>query len=174
MSNVLYIKLLNTDFFSKVIIDDRFANFCFLFILSDKSYMSYAYFGAHNIQRRRHRCQWMLKLVTWNRHWCRRCPSQLWEGSILCLMPPEPPDQFSDSLWHHFALYNVLQISGIKFQLHFFFFFLLMSAPTAYGSYQARSCICKLSQSSQQCWILNPLTEARDWTQILTETTSGP
>lgn len=123
MSNVLYIKLLNTDFFSKVIIDDRFANFCFLFILSDKSYMSYAYFGAHNIQRRRHRCQWMLKLVTWNRHWCRRCPSQLWEGSILCLMPPEPPDQFSDSLWHHFALYNVLQISGIKFQLHFFFLF---------------------------------------------------
>ena len=26
------------------------------------------------------------------------------------------------------------------------------------------SCVCNLHYSSQQCWILNPLSEARDWT----------
>ena len=31
-----------------------------------------------------------------------------------------------------------------------------------------------LNHSSQQCRILNPLSEARDKTHILTETTSGP
>ena len=29
-------------------------------------------------------------------------------------------------------------------------------------------CICDLHQSSQQCWILNPLSEARDQTCVLT------
>ena len=33
--------------------------------------------------------------------------------------------------------------------------------------------ICDLRQSLRQCWILNPLKEARDQTHILTETTSG-
>ena len=29
------------------------------------------------------------------------------------------------------------------------------------------SCVCNLHHSSWQCWILNPLSEARDWTHIL-------
>ena len=29
------------------------------------------------------------------------------------------------------------------------------------------SCICTLHHSSQQCWISDPLSEARDWTHIL-------
>jgi len=32
------------------------------------------------------------------------------------------------------------------------------------------SCICDLHHSSQQCQILNPLSEARDWTYILMDT----
>ena len=34
--------------------------------------------------------------------------------------------------------------------------------------------ICDLYNSLQQCWILNPLSEARDLSHILTETTLGP
>jgi len=33
-----------------------------------------------------------------------------------------------------------------------------------------RSCICDLHHSSQQHRILNPLSEARDWARILTNT----
>ena len=29
------------------------------------------------------------------------------------------------------------------------------------------SCVCDLQRSSQQCWLLNPLSEARDGTHIL-------
>ena len=32
------------------------------------------------------------------------------------------------------------------------------------------SCLCNLHHSSQQCWILNPLSEARDQTHILITT----
>ena len=68
-----------------------------------------------------------------------------------------------------------------------------MAAPVAYGSSQARGriraaagayttatatpdprYICDLRYSLQQCWILNPLSEARDQTCIFTETTLGP
>ena len=68
-----------------------------------------------------------------------------------------------------------------------------MAAPVAYGSSQARngirsaaaayptatatlylSHICKLRHSLWQRWILNSLSEARDQTYILAETTSGP
>ena len=70
--------------------------------------------------------------------------------------------------------------------LFFLFFFLLFRAtPVAYGISWARgqikvatfslathdpSCFCNLCHSSQQCQILNPLSEARDWTHILTDT----
>ena len=73
------------------------------------------------------------------------------------------------------------------------FFFLSMAAPVASGSSQAwghsraaavafatamatldLSLICDLHCSLQQCWILNPLSGARDHTRILTETTLGP
>ena len=68
-------------------------------------------------------------------------------------------------------------------------FFLFQAASVTSGSSQARgrigvaaeayatamavlnlSCICDLCHSSQQCWILNPLTEAGDWTHILMDT----
>ena len=32
------------------------------------------------------------------------------------------------------------------------------------------SCVCDLHHSSQQRWILNPLSESRDWTHILMDT----
>ena len=34
--------------------------------------------------------------------------------------------------------------------------------------------ICNLCYSLQQLWIFNPLSEARDWVCILTETMLGP
>ena len=74
--------------------------------------------------------------------------------------------------------------------IFFFLFLAFFSATfTAYGSSQARGriravaaghshsnarCearICDLHHSSQQCWILNPLRETRDWTCILMSTT---
>ena len=33
------------------------------------------------------------------------------------------------------------------------------------------SCLCDLHHNSQQCWILNPLSEAEDQTLILMDTT---
>ena len=67
-----------------------------------------------------------------------------------------------------------------------------MAAPAAYGSSPARgeselqlpasatatamldlSHICNLCHSSRPCWVLNPLSEARDQTHILTDTVSG-
>ena len=73
--------------------------------------------------------------------------------------------------------------------LHFFFFFHLFRAtPAAHGSSQARdqiravaaglhhshsntrSELCDLHHSSWQCWVLNLLSEARDWTHILMDT----
>jgi len=70
-----------------------------------------------------------------------------------------------------------------------FCFLLFRPSPAAYGSSQARgqiratapayttatatwdpSCICDLHHGSQQRWILNPLSEARDRTCILMDT----
>ena len=70
-----------------------------------------------------------------------------------------------------------------------FFFFFFRAALAAYGSSQARgqigaagaayvtaiampdlSHICDLHCSLRQCWILNPLREARDQTRILMDT----
>ena len=54
------------------------------------------------------------------------------------------------------------------------FFGLFRATPTAYGSSQARGGIeavaTGLHHSSQQCWILNPLSEARDRICILMDT----
>ena len=35
------------------------------------------------------------------------------------------------------------------------------------------NCICDLCRNLWQCWILNPLSEVRDQTRILTDTMSG-
>ena len=72
----------------------------------------------------------------------------------------------------------------------FFFFFFFNTTPAAYGGCQARgqiraaaeACITAtatvdldyICNSLWQCWILNPLSEARDQNCILTETTSSP
>ena len=52
---------------------------------------------------------------------------------------------------------------GLKLELQ------LPAYPTATATWDP-SCICKLHHNSQQCWILNPLSEARNWTHILTGT----
>ena len=36
-----------------------------------------------------------------------------------------------------------------------------------------QSHICHLHRSSWQCWILNPLSEARDWTHVLMDASPG-
>ena len=68
---------------------------------------------------------------------------------------------------------------------------LFRASPMAYGSSQVKlelqlpayatatvtqdtSHVCDLHRSSQQCWILNPLREARDWTCILMDTSRVP
>ena len=72
---------------------------------------------------------------------------------------------------------------GFRFCFVLFCFFVGFKAiPLAYGSFQARSQIravatatamldpsrvCNLHHSSWQCWILNPLSEARDPTLTL-------
>ena len=67
-----------------------------------------------------------------------------------------------------------------------------MAAPAAFGSSRARSQtgdaavayatatatpdlshICNLHHSLRQCWLLNPLKEARDQTRSLTDTMLG-
>ena len=76
----------------------------------------------------------------------------------------------------------------ICFWFCFLSFCLFRAAPAAYGGSQARgsnrsygcrptatampdpSRICKRHHSSPQCWIRNPLSEARDGTRILTDT----
>ena len=60
----------------------------------------------------------------------------------------------------------VLSVSALKF--NFFF----KAAPVTYGSFQARgrmSCICDLHCLCQH-QIFNPLSEPRDWTLILMDT----
>ena len=71
----------------------------------------------------------------------------------------------------------------------FFFFLSFRATPVAYGGSQTRgliraveaglcngttatatwdpSCICNLHHNSQQCWILNLVSVARDWTCVL-------
>ena len=79
---------------------------------------------------------------------------------------------------------RMLFINAIHTHTHTIFFWsfcLLRATPAAYGGFQARgpirtiaaayaratamwdpSHVCDLCHSSQQCWILKPLSEARD------------
>ena len=52
---------------------------------------------------------------------------------------------------------------GVKSELQ------LPAYPTATATPDP-GCICSLCRSSSQHWILNPLSKARDWTHILTDT----
>ena len=62
-------------------------------------------------------------------------------------------------------------------QIIYFSFFLFRATLVAYRSSwaggQIRAAAVGLHHSLWQCWILNPLSEARNWTCIHTETTSG-
>ena len=79
--------------------------------------------------------------------------------------------------------------SRLFFFSFLFFFFLFRAAPAAYGGFQARSLFgaaaaglhhshssgdlshaCDLHHSSQQCWTLNSLREARSQTHIFMDT----
>ena len=82
------------------------------------------------------------------------------------------------------------ELSSLTVNIHSFFFFCLFRATLeAYGRFQARveseleplafttatatpdpSCICDLHHSSQPCQIRDPLSEARDRTHILMDT----
>ena len=85
---------------------------------------------------------------------------------------------------------NVIEEPSFQFYLSLFFFFKtacaayvnswargqIGAAATAYAIATAMpnlSCICNLGCSLWQCWILNPLSEARGGTCILMDTMSG-
>ena len=82
------------------------------------------------------------------------------------LNPPE-----SDASLFNFRIF-IRWLSERFFFVCFFVFF--RAAPAAYGGSQARGWIgaaaSGLQHSSWQCQILNPLSEARDWTCILMDT----
>ena len=112
-------------------------------------------------------------------------------------------EQTREGLWLlHWTLYisvglswgplNLLVQVDFHFLYYLFIYCLFRAAFAAYGSFQARgpiraaaashttatamrdpSRICDLHHSSEQCWILNPLSEARDWTCVLNGYSSG-
>ena len=51
---------------------------------------------------------------------------------------------------------------------------LLLLAYTTATSTRDRSHICDLHHISEQCWILNPLSETRDRTHILVDASRAP
>ena len=75
-----------------------------------------------------------------------------------------------DLLYYYYSS-NASQLCLCIHKLIFLIFLLLRAAPTAYGSSQARGWIgaeaAGLHHSSRQHWILNPLSEDRDWTHDL-------
>ena len=91
----------------------------------------------------------------------------------------------------HIKMYVFIIISAIELNICLFICFLFTAAPVACGSFQTRGQIgataeacatattsdsshtCDLHHSLRQCQILNPWSEARDQTCILTETTLG-
>ena len=88
----------------------------------------------------------------------------------------------------YFDLYSfITRCLEVYFLFSFFLFSFFRAVLIAYGSSQARSQIgtvanglhdspinqshiCSLHHSSQQCWILNPLSKARDRTCVLMDT----
>ena len=66
---------------------------------------------------------------------------------LFCFLGP--------NLWHM----EVPRL-GVKSELQ------LLAYTTAITTWDP-TCVCNPHYSSQQCWILNPLNEARDWTPIL-------
>ena len=69
-------------------------------------------------------------------------------------------------LWLHLQHMEVLRL-GAESELQ------LPAYTTAIATW-GLSRICNLHHSSWQCWIINPLSEARDWTHILMDTSQLP
>ena len=79
--------------------------------------------------------------------------------------------RFVTTAWTLFTLLiwrDFRRVRESKLGFPFFFFLLIRTTPTAYGDSQARSLLrataASLCHSSQECRILKPLSEARDWT----------
>ena len=120
---------------------------------------------------------------------------------VGCFPPPcIYKSQFINDIWaqkSHEGMSSNLRGGRVLFFLFCFALFcfcLLRVAPLVYGSSLAKgeiraavvlacatatptqdlSCICNLHQSSQQCQILNPLSEASVWTCVLMDTSWVP
>ena len=126
----------------------------------------------------------------------------LWLGSIPGWGTSECHRQGKNEMkWNEIKMYDhsgivgylkIIIKSNFQYLYRFFFSFLwlnlqrrevprlqvelelqLWSYATTTTAAPDLSCICNLCQSLWQHWILNPLSEARNQTCILTETTSG-
>ena len=138
---------------------------------------------------------YMQVLLAWTRfsnQLCKYLGAGLLDGiAVLCLALLETTQPCPSSTLMKSLLLNVLfsnwRCSGGRVVLFCFvfailrvrqrmvltfisFFLLFRAALTAYGGSQDRGWIgpaaAGLHCSSQQCWIPNPLSEARDWTYI--------
>ena len=66
-------------------------------------------------------------------------------------------------LWLHLWHTEVPRL-GVESELQ-------LPAYTTATATQELSCICDLQHRSQQCWIADPLSKAKDWTSVLMDTT---
>ena len=103
-------------------------------------------------------------------------------GSLTYWVRPEIEPTFSGILFGFLTLWATKELLclcffAFVFVFVFLSFSLFRAIPAAYGSSLARGWvgaattglwhICNLCCSSRQHWILNPLSEARDWTHVL-------
>ena len=109
--------------------------------------------------------------------WKKEHSGALWVSFIRALIPltRTPPSQPN-----HIQKAPLLSLSLFSF---LFFIGRFRASPTAYGGSQARgvarashshshdlSLVCNLHHSSRQCWILNPLSKAKDQTCVFMNT----
>ena len=96
--------------------------------------------------------------------------SQQWKGQIITTKPPEN-SQACFVLFFVFCLGlcpQHMEVLGLVVKSK-----LQLPAYTTATAMPDLSHIYNLRHSSWQCWILNPLSEARDWTHILLDIMSG-
>ena len=89
-------------------------------------------------------------------------------GRQLVPKRPEHPGGFQERIFFSFLfLFRAAKSSrpGVELELQL---------PVYTTATWDPSCVCDLYHSSHQCWILNPLSEARDRIHVLTDTPSGP
>ena len=108
-------------------------------------------------------------------------PSSLWQSQVCSYVC----ESVSVLYMHSFIL--LIYFILLYYFILLFYFLLSKATPVAYVNSQARgqigatavaiatvmqspSCVCKLHHSSWQHWISNPLSEAREQTHILMDT----